>query len=129
MQREQSVASSNAEIMEKAEIALALIRASCLHEPVFTDPTKPGNLFSDFMIPILKFSDIALKEALQHLRLGEKPAKMMEYQAAEELVNMPERDPITTGEMEVEIPDFTARGYGQIVDGNIPLGVVPEADE
>uniref|UniRef100_UPI00402B059E KCMF1 n=1 Tax=Caenorhabditis elegans TaxID=6239 RepID=UPI00402B059E len=114
MQREQSVASSNAEIMEKAEIALALIRASCLHEPVFTDPTKP---------------DIALKEALQHLRLGEKPAKMMEYQAAEELVNMPERDPITTGEMEVEIPDFTARGYGQIVDGNIPLGVVPEADE
>ncbi|KAF1760865.1 hypothetical protein GCK72_009116 [Caenorhabditis remanei] len=114
MQREQSVASSNAEIMEKAEVAMALCRASCAHQPEFSDLSKP---------------DIALKEALKHLKLGEKPKEMMEYQPAEELVQMPERDPITTGEEEIEIPDFTARGYGQIVDGNVPLGVVPEADE
>lgn len=114
MQREQSVASSNAEIMEKAEVAMALCRASTAFQPVFSDITKP---------------DIALKEALQHLNLGQKPSQMEEYQAAEELLQVPERDPITTGEEEIEIPDFTARGYSQIVDGNVSLGVVPEADE
>ncbi|CAI2348648.1 unnamed protein product [Caenorhabditis sp. 36 PRJEB53466] len=113
VQREQSVASSNAEIMEKAEVVMALCRASCNKEPVFSNPSRP---------------DVSLREALQHLNLGTKPAKI-EYQAAEELVRMPERDPITTGEESFEMPDFTASGYSQIVDGNVPLGVVPEADE
>ncbi|CAO4371481.1 unnamed protein product [Caenorhabditis nigoni] len=112
IQREQSVASSNAEIMEKAEIAMALCRATTQHQPDFTDVSKP---------------DVALREALKHLNLGEKPEKMMEYQAAEEVVHRPERDPLALES--VEIPDFTARGYGQIVDGMVTLGVVPEADE
>uniref|UniRef100_A0A1I7TGY1 RING-type E3 ubiquitin transferase n=1 Tax=Caenorhabditis tropicalis TaxID=1561998 RepID=A0A1I7TGY1_9PELO len=118
MQREQSVGSSNAEIMEKAEVAMALCRATCAHQPEFTDPSKP---------------DISLKEALGHLNLGHKPSEMLEYRAAEEVVRMPERDPITTGEEEIEIPDFTARGYSQIVDGSVvtsaPLGVVQESAE
>ncbi|UMM25475.1 hypothetical protein L5515_005288 [Caenorhabditis briggsae] len=112
MQREQSVASSNAEIMEKAEIAMALCRATTQHQPDFSDVSKP---------------DVALREALKHLNLGEKPERMKEYLAAEEVVHRPERDPLTLES--VEIPDFTARGYGQIVDGVVTLGVVPEADE
>uniref|UniRef100_A0A8R1HIW9 RING-type E3 ubiquitin transferase n=1 Tax=Caenorhabditis japonica TaxID=281687 RepID=A0A8R1HIW9_CAEJA len=113
IQREQSVASTNAEIMEKAEVVMAICRASCRTEPVFSDPTKP---------------DIALRDALQHLNLGEKPPQI-EYQAPEEPVQIPDRDPITTGEEEFEMPDFTSTGYWQIIDGNSPLGVVPEADE
>uniref|UniRef100_A0A8R1IL59 Uncharacterized protein n=1 Tax=Caenorhabditis japonica TaxID=281687 RepID=A0A8R1IL59_CAEJA len=65
-------------------------------------------------------TDIALRDALQHLNLGEKPPQI-EYQAPEEPVQIPERDPITTGEEAFEMPDFTSTGYWQIIDGNSPL--------